>query len=142
MTAEEIKTLIDQKIAGQGTMVDVGGALPTILKEIVDMASQGVKPIALSSQPTTGSVTLAQLAGIGLTEEELRAAAKGERNAVSYSGLAYPIIQAKYLTDGRFALVFAQTTLSNSGQFKTISGYSISGNSSGASVQSLSYSDD
>lgn len=39
MTTEEIKNLIDQKIAGQGTMVDVGGALPTILKEIVDMAS-------------------------------------------------------------------------------------------------------
>lgn len=41
MTAEEIKNLIDQKIAGQGSMVDVGGALPTILKEIVDIAGQG-----------------------------------------------------------------------------------------------------
>lgn len=41
MTTEEIKTLIDQKIAGQGSMVDIGGALPTILKEIVDMAGQG-----------------------------------------------------------------------------------------------------
>lgn len=44
MTAEEIKNLIDQKIAGQGTMVDVGGALPTILKEIVDMAGSPAAP--------------------------------------------------------------------------------------------------
>lgn len=36
MTTQEIKDLIASKIAGQGTMVDVGGALPTILKEIVD----------------------------------------------------------------------------------------------------------
>lgn len=44
MTPNEIKTLIDQKIAGQGSMVDVGGALPTILKEIVDMASDTPAP--------------------------------------------------------------------------------------------------
>lgn len=36
MTTEEIKTLIDQKIAGQGNQVDLAGALPTILKEIID----------------------------------------------------------------------------------------------------------
>lgn len=41
MTKEEIQALIDAKIAGQGTMVDVGGALPTILKEIVDLALAG-----------------------------------------------------------------------------------------------------
>lgn len=41
MTTEEIKDLIASKIAGQGNQVDSGGALPTILNEIVDMASQG-----------------------------------------------------------------------------------------------------
>lgn len=38
MDAQQIKDLIDSKIAGQGTMVDAGGALPTILKAIVDLA--------------------------------------------------------------------------------------------------------
>lgn len=41
MTIQELKDLIASKIAGQGSMVDIGGALPTILDEIVEMASQG-----------------------------------------------------------------------------------------------------
>ena len=41
MTKEEIKNLIDQKIAGQGSAVDVGGALPKILSEILDAAFAG-----------------------------------------------------------------------------------------------------
>ena len=85
MTTEEIKNLIDQKIAGQGTMVDVGGALPTILKEIVDMASQGggsdIKPIMLTALPEEG-MSLDDLATIGLTKDEIIAAANGERNGV------------------------------------------------------------
>lgn len=36
MTAEQIKALISEKIAGQGSMVDAGGALPAILDAIVD----------------------------------------------------------------------------------------------------------
>ncbi len=48
MTPNKIKELIDQKIAGQGSMVDVGGALPTILKEIVDMAGQ-YEPLVIPS---------------------------------------------------------------------------------------------
>lgn len=84
MTPNEIKTLIDQKIAGQGTMVDVGGALPTILKEIVDMASQGgegLKPIVLTALPAEG-MSLDDLATIGLTKNEMIAAANGERSGV------------------------------------------------------------
>lgn len=41
MNKEQIQALIDAKIAGQGTMVDVGGALPTILTEILNLASAG-----------------------------------------------------------------------------------------------------
>ena len=40
MSKEEIKALIGEKIAGQGNQVDAGSALPIILNEIVDMASQ------------------------------------------------------------------------------------------------------
>lgn len=41
MNAKEIKDLIASKIAGQGTMVDIGGALPVILNEIVDAIGEG-----------------------------------------------------------------------------------------------------
>ena len=41
MTKDEIKALIDAKITGQGTQVDVGGALPQSLKEIIDNAGSG-----------------------------------------------------------------------------------------------------
>lgn len=36
MTKEEMKTLIAEKISGQGNQVDAGGALPTVLGEIID----------------------------------------------------------------------------------------------------------
>lgn len=38
MTKEEIFALIDAKIAGQGTAVDAGGALPAILKAAIGAA--------------------------------------------------------------------------------------------------------
>lgn len=38
MTKEQIQALIDAKIAGQGSAVDAGGALPTILSEILALA--------------------------------------------------------------------------------------------------------
>lgn len=41
MSKEEIKALILAKIAGQGSMVDVGGALPTILDAILDIIPEG-----------------------------------------------------------------------------------------------------
>lgn len=41
MTKQEIQALIDAKIAGQGSAVDIGGALPTILSEILNMAASG-----------------------------------------------------------------------------------------------------
>lgn len=36
MTKQEIKDLVAAKIAGQGTQVDLGGALPEIINAIVD----------------------------------------------------------------------------------------------------------
>lgn len=50
MTKEEIKTLIDTKIAGQGTNVDGGGALATILNGIVDAMPEGggAEPLVVS----------------------------------------------------------------------------------------------
>lgn len=41
MTTQEIKDLIAQKIAGQGSAVDAGSALPQILNAIVDAIGEG-----------------------------------------------------------------------------------------------------
>lgn len=41
MTKEEIKTLIAEKISGQGNQVDSGGALDEILNAIVDAIPEG-----------------------------------------------------------------------------------------------------
>lgn len=41
MNKQEIQALIDSKIAGQGSAVDVGGALPKILHEILEVAFAG-----------------------------------------------------------------------------------------------------
>lgn len=76
MTPEEIKTLIDQKIAGQGTMVDVGGALPTILKEIVDMAGQGgggaFVPLAITTPEEATTGTKEEVAtALGITQQDI-----------------------------------------------------------------------
>lgn len=43
-TKEEIQSLIDGKIKGQGSAVDVGGALPEILSELNEIANDAVGP--------------------------------------------------------------------------------------------------
>lgn len=54
MTKDEIKALVAAKIAGQGSMVDVGGGLPTILNEIIDLIPEGggggIEPYILKNQ--------------------------------------------------------------------------------------------
>ena len=57
MDAQQIKDLIQSKIAGQGTMVDAGGGLPTILNAIVDLISDTPAPsnnpiLTIDRQPT------------------------------------------------------------------------------------------
>lgn len=47
MSKEEIKALIAAKIAGQGTMVDLGGALPTILDAIIDAIPEGGEKVTV-----------------------------------------------------------------------------------------------
>lgn len=85
MTKEEIKALIDAKIAGQGSAVDAGGALPAILSEILNLATQSPEiphAIELSKRPETNMTTEEELAEIGLTRSEIEAAIRGERTGV------------------------------------------------------------
>ena len=92
MTTEEIKTLIDQKIAGQGTMVDVGSALPTILKEIVDMAGQGgAAPLVLTGNLPTGESILNACEAVGLTSDAFSALKAGEYTCVIAGSAVYNV---------------------------------------------------
>lgn len=145
MTPEEIKTLIDQKIAGQGTMVDVGGALPTILKEIVDMASQGgggggdVKPIIITGEPSEEMTTLAQLEAIGITLSEVTAAAAGKRTSVILSTEGAYSLQAitnafASPDDGNYSLCFYSQDFNESGEPTYCFGYKIDINGTSATV--------
>lgn len=97
MTKEEIKALIDAKIAGQGSAVDAGSALPAILNGILDLATQSPEiphAIELSGAPQASMTTVAELAEIGLTRSEIEAAARGERTGVVVEGIFYPILVA------------------------------------------------
>lgn len=49
MTKEEMKTLIAEKISGQGNQVDIGGALADVLNELVD---------AMGGEPVVHQVTI------------------------------------------------------------------------------------
>lgn len=76
MTKQEIKDLIAAKIAGQGSAVDVGGALPVILNEILDNA-RGLRIIlakAAIGDGFGGTTTIDELLtylGIDKTKPEL-----------------------------------------------------------------------
>ena len=66
MTTDEIRALIAQKIAGQGSAVDVGGGLPTILNAICDALDAIPAPYELpvASDNTLGGIKTGE---IGLT---------------------------------------------------------------------------
>lgn len=54
MTKQQIKDLVSAKIAGQGTMVDAGGGLPTILNEIIDALPEGGnEPVIVEGEIST-----------------------------------------------------------------------------------------
>lgn len=64
MTQQEIQALINAKIAGQGSAVDVGGALPQILSGILEVAQAAQKPkleIETATEDTTVEQVLALL---------------------------------------------------------------------------------
>lgn len=83
MTKQEIIDAIEKGIEGQGTMVDLGGVLPKVLKAIVDALPEGgaspIAPepaIAINAQ-TMASVTVEKAAtSLGITVDEVRSLPK------------------------------------------------------------------
>ena len=51
MTLQEIKELVSKKIAGQGSQVDIGGALAEILNGIIDIAGAGLQALEITETP-------------------------------------------------------------------------------------------
>lgn len=81
MTVQEIKDLIASKIAGQGSAVDAGSALPEILNGIVDAiaAIPEVQPVYLKTTRSftqlveQGEISVTSMASyMGVTEKTLR----------------------------------------------------------------------
>lgn len=129
MTAQEIQALINAKIAGQGSAVDVGGALPQILSGILELAQAGgdaTKPIILSGVPQIDD-TLENLYGYGLTLQEIEAASKGKRSCVlaKYFGRdAYFLItQADYTNAGRWKIAFEEYSRESNGSLFSVSSF-------------------
>ena len=70
MTKQEIKELVSKKIAGQGSQVDIGGALAEILNGIIDMA--GAKKVEVPMLTTFEDETKAQAAAdLHISESDL-----------------------------------------------------------------------
>lgn len=53
MTPQEIKELVSKKIAGQGSQVDIGGALAEILNGIIDIAAGGLQAVEITEEITS-----------------------------------------------------------------------------------------
>lgn len=76
MNKQEIKEAIAKGIAGQGSMVDIGGVLPTILNAIVDNMPEG-GAIAPEATITVNEVTFQNLLAdeaaqrLGISVEQL-----------------------------------------------------------------------
>lgn len=71
MTIQEIKELVSKKIAGQGSRVDIGGALAEILNGIIDMAGEK-KEVFVPNLTSFSNVSKAQAAAdLQISESDL-----------------------------------------------------------------------
>lgn len=86
MTKEGIKALVVAKIAGQGSMVDIGGALPAILDAIIDLIPAEPTPYELpvASDEVLGGVKVGE--NLSITEEGVLSASGGGNAALIVKG--------------------------------------------------------
>lgn len=131
MAPKEIQALIDAKIAGQGSAVDVGGALPQILSGILELAQAGSdaqKPIILSDVPKIGD-TLEDLYGYGLTLQEIEAASKGERSCVMAKYINqynyFPITLADFTEASIWAISFEKYSRDGDGSLSVVASFNV-----------------
>lgn len=114
MTAQEIKDLIASKIAGQGSAVDAGSALPEILNGIVDAiaAIPEVQSVYLKTNRSfdnlvsRGQMAVASMASyMGVTEKLLRDLLDGKIPRF-VRGSAYTVMRENALTNNKLYIGF------------------------------------
>lgn len=93
MTTEEIKQLIAEKIAGQGSAVDSASVLPTILNAIIDKIPSGGNStqivINIGSANLFKDKTAAEAAEIfGITNAQFERLIRGEYSSALIDGAA------------------------------------------------------
>lgn len=133
MTTNEIKTLIENTIAGQGSQVDIGGKLSEILVSIVDaIPAETPRPIVLTAPPVEGD-TLETLAEKGLTPDEIRAASHGLRTGVVIDVSFFPI-SAAVIGIRDFTFRFGSVAYDGTGVVDSLTQYSISSSSGSVSI--------
>lgn len=98
LTKEQIVALINAKIAGQGSAVDVGGALPAILKGIIDVIPEGgggsgsLEFVDVVAKPES-YVSFELFVGFGFTEDVYSKLCSGEyAGFVTNDGSRYLIV--------------------------------------------------
>lgn len=100
MNAQEIRSLIEQKIAGQGTNVDAGGALPAILEALVDAIEES-KPVEILLEESFEAETKAAAAEkLQISESQLDDLIEGK----------CPIVRDKLTSTAYLCLGTAQNT--------------------------------
>ena len=113
MTIQEIKELVSKKIAGQGSQVDIGGALAEVLTGICD-AIIASEEKSLRISPSSGSLkeaTKAQMAEfLNISEENVEALINGE-------------IKTLIVSSASGELLLRQTEYANMSQKKVYFGY-------------------
>ena len=108
MTKEEIQALIDAKIAGQGSAVDVGGALPAILSEILNLAAAPPEKHVLEILSVTEEHETAQelLARMKLDGRSIRTEDFTKLDVLNtylvFNGVEYAITLYNHNDDGTF----------------------------------------
>ena len=107
-------------------------SLPEILSAIVDsIPTETPRLIVLTGFPQEDSGQ-SDLDAIGLTIEEIQAAAAGKRTAVIYNGGYYVLTTARYFpNDGNYEIAFYKYDFNSEGGFATLTGCSVFKNSLG-----------
>ena len=96
MTKDEIIALIDAKIAGQGTNIDAGSALPGILKGILELAG-GETLVIPGTIPSGNKSKQAMVEGLGITEAQFDKLLAGGYDTIQYKDYVLKYSWGSYL---------------------------------------------
>lgn len=117
MTKEEIKDLITAKIAGQGNQVDIGGALATILNEIVDGMGGELKYFEVKSLPVfDDAAEQTMIDEMGLSFADLDDILNGKYIGISNDGYKLPLTSAYRGDESEFFVTFGSMGSDEAGQ--------------------------